>query len=259
MEAAEAEVIGHGVHLVGAVHQADVGGVEVRVDGAVPQVRVFDLHLQNGVGFGRGFGHSDDLPGGVAQFGAHGAARAAANREGVDAHGAGAARRDEHAGGAGLHQIKVGVGHLDKVDGAVQPAEEGKVGHLGVNVGGGVGHFDGEDVLLFGQRFGQFKAEGRKAAAVHAHFAAVAVDGRHMVGALEFDVLAAAGGGGGQRDVVAADAAPVAAVVRAVLAVEVIPGVGQRHPNGGVAVLGEEGFFQGCDGTHGRLLCVTVF
>ena len=249
MEAAEAEGLGHGV-LLGAVgHKAQPGGVQVGVGPAVPQVRVFHLEVQHGVAFGRGFGFGHRAAFGVGQHGLDGAARGP-HREGVDPHAARCARRDKHAGGAAFEQVKMGGGDLNELHGAVQPAEEGEVGHLGVNVGRRVGDLHGQDVFAVGQRVGQLKPEGGKTAAVGAQFPPVAVNGGDMVGALEFNVLFAAGGAGGQRNVVAADAAPIAAVILAVLAVKVVPGVGQADFGRRVALLGKKGFGQTGDGAH---------
>src|SRR5699024_12750738 len=110
---------------------------------------------------------------------------------------------------------------------------------VGVNIAAGVGAVDRVQVAGLFHGGGQVEAEGGKPALVLAQQAAVAVDGGHMVGAFELDVLAFAVGGVGQGDLVGADAAPI--VVAAVLAVLSVPGMGQGDRGKGLAALGEPG------------------
>ena len=138
----------------------------------------------------------------------------------------------------------MGGGNLDEVDGTVQTAVEGKVGVLGVDIRDRVGDFHREDVVRGLHGGGQVKAEGGKAALVAAHLPAIAVDGGHMVGALKLNVLLFALGGVGQLQMIAAQAAPIGTIGHTVLAVDVIPGMGQGHLGKGVAVLGKQCFGQ---------------
>ena len=75
-----------------------------------------------------------------------------------------------------------------------------------------------------------------------AQLPAVAVDGCHVVGTLNFDVLLFALGGVGQIDLVSTDTPPV--VVAAVLAVESVLGMGQSDAGKRLALLCEAGLGQ---------------
>ena len=243
MEGTVADGDGHGIHGGNLQHidagaQAGLHGVAVGVRHAVPQVGVLHVQLDDGVRLGLGLAGGHHLALGVLHIHGHGVA-VGVHREQVDAGLAVGAGRDEHTGGAVLEQRKVGRLHLDEVDVTVQAAVEGKVGVLGIDVALGVGHHHGEHVALRLHGLGEVEPEGGKAALVGAQLAAVAVHGGHVVGALELDVLALALGGGGQVDLVGADAPPV--IVAAVLAVQRVPGMGQRHGGEGFALLGKQG------------------
>ena len=247
MEGAVAVVHRDSVHRFLAAEDGSLSGVAVGVGHAVPQVGVLDRQGQDGVGPGGGAAAGDDVAGGVFQVHRDGAALGL-HREQVQTGGARDNGGDKDGAGAALQQVEVGGSRLDEADLAVQPAEEGEVGRLGVNVGGGVGDVHPDHVAGLFHGGGQVKAEGGKTALMLAQQAAVAVDGRHMVGALELDVLALAVGGVGQVDLVSADAAPI--VVAAVLAVFGIPGMRQGDGCKGFALFGKAGGGEQGSGAH---------
>ena len=81
-----------------------------------------------------------------------------------------------------------------------------------------------------------------------AQLLAVAIDGGHMVGTLDLDVLLFALGGIRQVDLIGTDAAPV--IIAAVLAVKGIRGMGQGHRGKGLVLPGKAGGGQKCLDSH---------
>ena len=248
MEGAVAVVHRHGVQHFLAPDNGGLGGVAVGIGHAVPQVGGLDRqgHYQVGLSGGRAGGHDGAV--GVLQVHIDGAALGA-HREQVQTGVAGHVGGDKDSAGAALQQVEVGGSGLDEADLPVQAAEEGEVSGLGVDVGGGVGHVHPHHVAGGLHGGGQVKAEGGEAALVLAHQTAVAVNGGHMVGALELNELAFAVGGVGDGNLIGADTAPI--VVAAVLAVLGVPGVGQGDLCKRLAALGKAGRSEECGCAHG--------
>ena len=181
-------------------------------------------------------GSADHVARGILQFHLQRAA-IRIHREQINAGLTHIVRSHEHSLSAVQQQVKVGIIDFHKVHITVQAAIESKVSILGIHIALGIGDHHSQHVAL-GQHGGsQIIPESGEAALMGTHIAAVAVNGSHMVGASEFNILLLAGSGLGQIDLIGADAPPV--ITAAVLAIQSIPGVGQRHRSEGLTFLGK--------------------
>ena len=237
MEAAVA--IGHAnsVQDLFLIHHGSLAGIAAGIGNAVPQMRLFHINKNMGMTGSLSLSDAHHIALSILQLHLQGAAFRI-DREQINAGLAYIVRRYKHSIGAVHQQIKVSILNLDEVHITIKTAVESKVSILGIHVALCIGDHHGQHIA-FGQKgIGQFVTERGEAALMGSQFSAVAVNGSHMVGALELDVLLLALGGIGQVDLVGADAAPV--VTAAVLAIESIPGVGQRHRSKGLAFLGKQ-------------------
>ena len=254
---------GVAVHVEGAVAVGDRHGIQHRavlLDGSGQSVQIGVLHTVPAVGLihidqHMGMFHGSGLSGanGIAfSIGEdHLQCRAlGANGEQVHAGLAGDVGGHEYAGGTHLQQVEVSRLHFDEVHITVQTAVEGEVGILRIDIRRSVGNGNGQDVAAVLHGRSQVEAEGGESALVGAQFTAVAVDGGHMVGALELDVLLLALGGIGELQLVGSDAAPV--ISAAILAVQSVPGVGEGNGTKGLTVLGEQSLGQESNIAHDR-------
>ena len=230
-EAAHAEAAADLVHRLAVLDQLQGGGVQVGVLNAVPQVDAGDDQFHVGalagsdglaVGVGQGDGDFGVLDVGPALH---------ADLAVLAVHGGG----HLEAGAAEVVHIKVILADHHQPGVAVDAAVEGKVGLLGVDavVAAVVGH-DLQGVLVL-QQGGDVGAEGGVAAVVVDDLLAVQRNIGRSVDALKLQVDHLGSGvkaGAGKGFGVGAAAAPV--VVAAVLAVDVVPGMGHVHGGDGL-------------------------
>ena len=235
--AAETEPAADAVQHRAVPEQLGGEGIEVGVLAAMPQMDL--VHLQFG------------LVGGVGGLGSHvavGVADGVPHSGAVGGTGEPALHRDlaadiggqVQAAAAVIGKFKMGGGHAEDVHIPVEAAVEGEVGRLGINtVVGGVVHRDDQQVFVL-QGAGELHPPGGVAAVVVGQLFTVQVDIRRGVGAVDLQEIGLRFGqvGALQRPHIDSGAAPV--VVSAVLAVNVVPAVGQidQVPVGG------EGFGQ---------------
>ena len=230
-EAAHAEAAADLVHRLTVLDQLQGGGVQVGVLNAVPQVDAGDDQFHVGALAG-----SDGLAVGVDQgdgdFGVLDVGPALhADLAVLAVHGGG----HLEAGAAEVVHIKVILADHHQPGVAVDAAVEGKIGLLGVDavVAAVVGH-DLQGVLVL-QQGGDVGAEGGVAAVVVDDLLAVQRNVGRSVDALKLQVDHLGSGvkvGAGKGFGVGAAAAPV--VVAAVLAVDVVPGMGHVHGGDGL-------------------------
>ena len=234
-EAAYAEALADFIHGLAVLDQADNAGVQVGVADAVPQVGM--LHGQGGVATPAGqhfpaLGIQDgDLNiACAADLGLHADVRVR------PLHG----RGDLHTGAAVVVQRDVVLTDHQQAHRAVDAAVEGEVGFLGIDrvVFAVVGD-DGQFILLF-QQGGDVRPEGGEAAVMGCDLGAVQADLGAVAHSLKLqpDLLGSGvKGGRGEAGFISAAAAPV--VVAAILAVDVVPGMGQVDRDGFAIRAGE--------------------
>ena len=234
-EAAHAEALADFIDRLAVLHQADDAGVQVGVADAVPQVGM--LHRQGGVA---AFA-SQHFPALGVEDGDGDLALTADPGLNADVSvGALHGRGDLHAGAAEVIQRDVILADHQQADRAVDAAIEGEVGFLGVDkvIFAVVGD-DGQLVLLF-QQSGDVRPEGGEAAVVVGNLGAVQADLGAVAHTLELqpDLLGSGvKSGGREAGFIGAAAAPV--VVAAILAVDVVPGMGQVDRDGFAIRAGE--------------------